>query len=435
MLLTVLPLISNIQSSGISSATQLPRIKRWLQRGFRPSTLWRVPLPIIPELQFADFQPTLPLVTMQFEAFPDSLFFCEQRQVLLQITVTSDVAIPAQLHISDSRSINISEDLTKMMLPPGTSVYTAAVFGYTMGACKVRLLLRYSTGAKQSLEFRTTSTTETLNVMPSLQFSVAMRPSTEHTLNHTMEITASNISDSTYFDLGKIVLINGTGSRPYTLETIGLVTTGVERSSSTNLIARAVPQIRSDETISSEFMELSSRGHRLSCHWSCENGTRSGVSELPVDLSPASEASNCPFRITVDFADIAVHDFSANLLMFVPVTIAICNSSPKSLIFDFETLSPETVFDPETRQFQTVTTSCARGRYFWSGLTKKTGTKLDANGSISFQLDACFTHPGVYTLNRFRFMLQGDVPRLFFFPSRRTIRITQKASIQAPIKS
>lgn len=140
--------------------------------------------------------------------------------------------------------------------------------------------------------------------------------------------------------------------------------------------------------------------------------------------------NSCALEYMLDYKPVAKHDFSKGALV-LPITLRIRNALDRgSITFLFETLHPGEIFSQQDRKFQRLTDQNLRGRYFWTGCTRKRVAQLQAQQSVELELTATFFHPATYNLNRFQFLVErdGSKPKLFFFPLQHLVSVHDSVS-------
>ncbi|KDO27480.1 hypothetical protein SPRG_07069 [Saprolegnia parasitica CBS 223.65] len=137
----------------------------------------------------------------------------------------------------------------------------------------------------------------------------------------------------------------------------------------------------------------------------------SSVLNVQVRTPYTSSSNACPLTMTLDYAP--------NVrLGAVPMTLHLRNDASASsppITFTLETLVPEEEH-PSVRASSAATTTSAR--VFWAGVTRRTFNALPPGALVDVPLTAVFGAPGIYDLNRFRFILErdGQRPLTVFFP-------------------
>ncbi|KDO15775.1 hypothetical protein SPRG_18682 [Saprolegnia parasitica CBS 223.65] len=137
----------------------------------------------------------------------------------------------------------------------------------------------------------------------------------------------------------------------------------------------------------------------------------SSVLNVQVRTPYTSSSNACPLTMTLDFAP-------SVRLGAVPMTLHLRNDAAASsppITFTLETLVPEEEH-PSVRASAAATTTSAR--VFWAGVTRRTFNALPPGARVDVPLTAVFGAPGMYDLNRFRFILErdGQRPLTVFFP-------------------
>ncbi|OQR81190.1 hypothetical protein ACHHYP_16677 [Achlya hypogyna] len=129
-------------------------------------------------------------------------------------------------------------------------------------------------------------------------------------------------------------------------------------------------------------------------------------------------SSACPLTMTLDFPPVAAPGAVA---MTLHVRNDAAPGSPP-ITFTLETLQPEEEH-PSVRSATTGATTAAR--VFWAGVTRQTVTALSPLAPVAVPLTAVFAGPGIYDLNRFRFVIQRESqrPLTVFFPVEYLVRV------------
>lgn len=159
-----------------------------------------------------------------------------------------------------------------------------------------------------------------------------------------------------------------------------------------------------------------------------------------VQIRPPVQENSCPLTVTLKYTDSVelrkpvVPGMKTQLsLAELDIVMVVCNeSAPSALPLDVtvDMLRPEESQTPasssQSTNLQPVSLSGPpRGsapRFFWSGITRKQVSQFQPNSRATINLKACFTAPGIYDLNRFRFVVQppansGQPPSTFMIPA------------------
>ncbi|KAG2531074.1 hypothetical protein BBO99_00001837 [Phytophthora kernoviae] len=88
---------------------------------------------------------------------------------------------------------------------------------------------------------------------------------------------------------------------------------------------------------------------------------------------------------------------------------------------------------------QSGTSRDSAPRFFWTGVTKKKVMRFTPNSRVSINLKACFVAPGIYNLNRFRFVVQGNglngQPSVFMLPAKHLVYVKGPHSDITPVST
>jgi hypothetical protein len=161
-----------------------------------------------------------------------------------------------------------------------------------------------------------------------------------------------------------------------------------------------------------------------------------------VKIRPPVQESSCPLTVTLSYKDsvelqssTCPGSTSGLRVAELDITMLVCNdSSPTSAPLDVtvEMLHPEEAqasLPPSSSltKLHSISHSGASPphgappRFFWTGVTKKKVTRFSPNSRVTIDLKACFMAPGIYNLNRFRFVVQaasnGQPASVFMLPA------------------
>ncbi|KAG6623968.1 Trafficking protein particle complex subunit 8 [Phytophthora cinnamomi] len=162
-----------------------------------------------------------------------------------------------------------------------------------------------------------------------------------------------------------------------------------------------------------------------------------------VKIRPPVQESSCPLTVTLTYNDTvelrsSTYPGSTSGLSIAELDIMmqVCNdSTPSSAPLDVtvEMLHPEEAQaslpnSASLTKLHSISYSGASPphgappRFFWTGVTKKKVARFSPNSRVAINLKACFMAPGVYNLNRFRFVVQsatsnGQPPDVFMLPA------------------
>ncbi|KAK1945804.1 Trafficking protein particle complex subunit 8 [Phytophthora citrophthora] len=155
-----------------------------------------------------------------------------------------------------------------------------------------------------------------------------------------------------------------------------------------------------------------------------------------VKIRPPPQEASCPLTVTLSYNDAVELRRPTSRLSIAELDIMmqICNdSAPTSAPLDVtvEMLHPEEVQAslptslPLTKLHSVSYSGAsppqgAPPRFFWSGVTKKKVARFSPNSKVTINLKACFMAPGIYNLNRFRFVVHaatsGQPASVFMLP-------------------
>eukprot|EP01083_Nonionella_stella_P249977 863793_1 len=107
----------------------------------------------------------------------------------------------------------------------------------------------------------------------------------------------------------------------------------------------------------------------------------------------------------------------------------VLNTGTKYVTFILETLKQNEEFDSHARSFIINDNPSARSKYKWIGNRKFENQILEPGGCSSYDLISQFNKPGIYNLNRYRFIVQThsnnissikktNPSKIFFFPTQ-----------------
>ncbi|PRP88533.1 hypothetical protein PROFUN_02944 [Planoprotostelium fungivorum] len=132
-------------------------------------------------------------------------------------------------------------------------------------------------------------------------------------------------------------------------------------------------------------------------------------------LSPAtvdqtlSESEDNALRFSIESPRKVIHDFSQDILCMVPVVFHVSNISAKPLTFSLETLKPHE--DLSSSAAAGTPPVSKRSAYFWADTTFHMVHDLMPDTSVSLDMSVCFSSPGVFNLNRYKFSIKDDKRR------------------------
>jgi len=139
-----------------------------------------------------------------------------------------------------------------------------------------------------------------------------------------------------------------------------------------------------------------------------------------------SVSNNNALRFSIESPRKMTHDFSEDSFSIVPVTFHIQNRSSAPLSFRLETLKPHENMDsnPSASSIQPK-----RSQYFWAGETQHYVLDLAPEAKVALGTNACFSRPGVYNLNRYKFVIldnKGRVLQQIYSPFQHIIIVEDK---------
>ncbi|RLN48085.1 hypothetical protein BBJ28_00003043, partial [Nothophytophthora sp. Chile5] len=168
------------------------------------------------------------------------------------------------------------------------------------------------------------------------------------------------------------------------------------------------------------------------------------------------QATSCPLTVTLGYKDsvqlqrpMQSGTPSGLCLAELEIVMQICNDSALSsppLDFTVEMLHPEeaqtrplsasaltklqAIPSPDTTSFRD-----AAPHFFWAGLTKKKVKHFAPNSQVTVNLKACFVAPGIYDLNRFRFVVEAATSygqqSVFVFPAKYLVYVKPPSATSA----
>jgi len=136
------------------------------------------------------------------------------------------------------------------------------------------------------------------------------------------------------------------------------------------------------------------------------------INEIANDNTPLRFLINAPSKVT--------HDFKAENFCVVPIQLHVKNASPQSPIsYDFEALKLNSVVDKDPAAGQ------IRSQFFWYGVTKYRVNQLQPGCETSLSLKVCFSKPGVYNINKFKFIISvaGGTAKDIYSPCQHLITV------------
>jgi trafficking protein particle complex subunit 8 len=171
---------------------------------------------------------------------------------------------------------------------------------------------------------------------------------------------------------------------------------------------------------------------QLSLFWRTANGAHFGqfnianVSFLPSHESGDGGPARCPLRFNVDVPRRVVHDFERDgPICTVPVAFHVLNAASSSgpITFSFETLKPS-----DAKDVPYSSLADTRCQFFWAGTTRHSVAKLEPDQHDIIHTSVCFTEHGVYSINRFRFVVVAPdrPPQHVYSPLQHLVEICQE---------
>jgi len=124
----------------------------------------------------------------------------------------------------------------------------------------------------------------------------------------------------------------------------------------------------------------------------------------------------CPLRVAIKHTRVT-NELVRDVFLCKIVVIVLNSSTKQHLQYFFEALESIEEFDSTNVSFVTLKTCGAASRYYWIGKCKHLAVNVKPGECRRFALTACFSQPGFYNLNRFRFTLRGvGGNKVFYFP-------------------
>ncbi|GMF25110.1 unnamed protein product [Phytophthora fragariaefolia] len=174
-----------------------------------------------------------------------------------------------------------------------------------------------------------------------------------------------------------------------------------------------------------------------------------------VKIRPPVQENSCPLTVTLSYNDSVELRSSSYAgttsglnLAELDITMQVSNdSAPSSAPLDVtvEMLHPEEAQAslPATAALTKLHSISYSGaspphgappRFFWSGVTKKKVMGFSPNSRVAINLKACFMAPGVYNVNRFRFVVQaatpnGQPPDVFMLPAEYLVYVKSPTAL------
>jgi len=135
------------------------------------------------------------------------------------------------------------------------------------------------------------------------------------------------------------------------------------------------------------------------------------IAFLTPNTAEQSLSENNALRYSVEAPRKVLHEFNKENTCIVPVVFHISNRSTTTpLSFYLETLRPHD--QPESIPNRSGSISLQkRSQYFWAGITQHSVPDLLPGQKIEIETFACFTRPGVYNLNRYKFSIRDSRKR------------------------
>jgi len=145
-------------------------------------------------------------------------------------------------------------------------------------------------------------------------------------------------------------------------------------------------------------------------------------------LTPTTKDQTVPenhfLRFSIESPRKILHDFQQESFCMVPVIFHINNVSHSTpLSFYLETLKPHEQKDQVPRGNK------KQGHYFWAGTTQHYVPALQPESEIALESFVCFSRPGIYNLNRYKFCLKDNeknIIKQIYSPFQHMVMVTDK---------
>uniref|UniRef100_A0AAV1TJI4 Trafficking protein particle complex subunit 8 n=1 Tax=Peronospora matthiolae TaxID=2874970 RepID=A0AAV1TJI4_9STRA len=169
---------------------------------------------------------------------------------------------------------------------------------------------------------------------------------------------------------------------------------------------------------------------------------------MAVQVRPPLQNSSCPLTVTLGYdtsVDLKCPTHPGSTATWriaeLDITMRVSNeSSPSSAPLDVtvemlhteETQAPSATFASLTKlrliPYSERPSLRNAPRFFWTGVCKKKLAHFSPNSQAMINLRACFTEPGIYNLNRFRFVVQSTIPNgqsasIFMIPAEHLVYV------------
>jgi len=135
------------------------------------------------------------------------------------------------------------------------------------------------------------------------------------------------------------------------------------------------------------------------------------IAFLTTSTAEQSVSENNALRYSVEAPRKVLHEFTKESTCIVPVVFHLSNRSTTApLSFYLETLRPHDQIETVPHRSGSISQQ-KRSQYFWSGVTQHYVSDLLPGQKIEIETLACFTRPGVYNLNRYKFSIKDSRKR------------------------
>eukprot|EP00475_Leptophrys_vorax_P002547 TRINITY_DN11422_c0_g1_i1.p1 TRINITY_DN11422_c0_g1~~TRINITY_DN11422_c0_g1_i1.p1 ORF type:complete len:446 (+),score=86.68 TRINITY_DN11422_c0_g1_i1:328-1665(+) len=188
---------------------------------------------------------------------------------------------------------------------------------------------------------------------------------------------------------------------------------------------------------SSQVIQVEGASYHLAISWSVAANARSFESSgdlfiLRESVLNAESLAGCPVSVCFDCPREISHPFSDSSYLDVPIFLNLRATDPfASIQCIVECCSPLESFDSKSRAFKHMGSNSIVRSYFWKGKSKFV-VQVSGRSTTRIELSACFTGPGVFNMNRLKFIFpigEREVPqkfRTFFIPHQQFIQVHQQ---------
>jgi len=164
--------------------------------------------------------------------------------------------------------------------------------------------------------------------------------------------------------------------------------------------------LRADTTVVTKIPDLDV----VSLHWTADSAKGFNIIAQQASLTMPTFAGlqqQCPVRLCLNGPASVKHDFNAQPLCMVPVTVTARNFSiTRRVRINFDALIPNN----STSEWQATTTKGGSSNFMWAGLSDfAMESMLEPLESRSTTIHACFHNPGMYNLNAIRTVVTDDI--------------------------